>query len=966
MGAWLLAPALALAILAATVAACSQDEIPEIRNNDEQLTVASDAGRPTPPMSQTRQSAQDPDVGESLTDVQQQSPTQAIEQVALAKSPPSANQPVSVVAVDMPPAPSGPFDSNSLKVLANMATRDSRLMLSSLTVLVDETAQRLLPNFTNLARAFTIVVPNDVQHLSIHGVPARPDQSAVEYRGPDGVLLIDASWDTPGLQLPLPEVGVREVDIWVKHGAKTVAYHLRIVRTAPTNAEPPCAANGMGRSEPQPQTVEITSTPVTVPSNPHEYFVLYLRGQSDDDIETPVSVTLGRMGTTTLSERLPALPTDRYRVERFLVADPADIDGDCIDDLTELADLTRLNPLNPTPLFDSPHGVSTIPTRDVFDQLSYHKDQTPDDFAYVKFILLDMETDRPRVYFVNSQQHRYHLSFREAVGLEPSGAGMLSGTIVRHPDRVARNGASAEYHFEFWPYTQYRFDVVERAQTVLAANMPLLEDNLAYYVPSVAIPAYERESASYQKSRVGVVFDENILPELGFVSLNPAEGFGLLRLMDPGERPNPRDIVIYEALPNELPRVAGITTTVPQTPLSHVNLRAAQDGVPNAFIHAALDVTEIGNFVDKYVRYEVTTNGWSMREASRAEVDEFYAASRPVDVQRPQRDLLVTEITPLSEIEFDDWTAFGVKAANLAVLGRLGLPTGAIPDGFAVPFFFYDEFMQHNGFYTEIKSILADSDFQSDLSVQETRLKEFRKLIRGAPMPRWMMDDLAELQASFPEGTSIRCRSSTNNEDLPGFSGAGLYDSRTQHPDEGHIAKCIKQVYASLWNFRAFVERDFHRVDHLSTAMAVLTHPNYSGELANGVAVSFDPVNADPDAYYVNVQVGEDLVTNPMALSVPEEISLPANGEAIFLASSNQTAEGEQIMSNEHLLQFRKHLAAIHEHFEALYNPASDEPFAIEVEFKITADNVLAIKQVRPWIFYDSSSVSPARTLYLP
>ena len=955
MRAWLLT----LAILAATVAACNQDDIPEVHNNDDQLTPASDAGQPTPAMSPTRQSAQDADVGESLTDVQQQSPTQAIEPDASATSTPSDDQPVSAVAEDVPPAPSGPFDSNSLKVLANMATRDTRLMLSSLTVLVDETAQRLLPMFTNAARAFTVAVPNDVQHLSIHGVPARPNQSAVEYRGPDGVLLIDASWDTPGLQLPLPEVGVRDIDIWVKHGAETVAYHLRFVRTAPTNAEPPCATNGIGQRESQPQpqpqsveqSVELASTPLTVPSNPHEYFVLYLRGQSDDDAETPVAVTLGRFGTTTLSERLPALPADRYRVERYRVADPADIDGDCIDDLTELADPTRLNPLNPTPLFDSPHGVSIISTRSAFDQLSYHKDESPDDFAYVKFILLDMETDRPRVYFINSDQHRYHLSFRQAVGLEPSGAGMLSGTIVRHPDRVARNGASAEYHFEFWPYTHYRFDVVERTQTVLAASMPLLKDNLAYYVPEVAIPAYERESASYQESRVGVVFDENILPARGFVSLNPAEGFGFLRFMDPGERPNPRDIVIYEALPNELPRVAGIITTVPQTPLSHVNLRAVQDGVPNAFIHGALDLTEIGNFVDKYVRYEVTTNGWSMREASRAEVDEFYAASRPLDVQRPQRDLSVTEIAPLSEIEFDDWTRFGVKAANLAVLGRLGLPAGAIPDGFAVPFYFYDEFMQHNGFYTEIKSMLADPDFQSDLNVQEDQLQEFRQLIRGAPMPRWMMDDLAELQASFPEGTSIRCRSSTNNEDLPGFSGAGLYDSRTQHPDEGHIAKCIKQVYASLWNFRAFVERDFHRVDHLSTAMAVLTHPNYSDELANGVAVSFDPVNADPDAYYVNVQVGEDLVTNPSALSVPEEVLLRANGEPIFLASSNQTAEGEQIMSNEHLRQLRKHLAAIHEHFKALYNPAPDDPFAIEIEFKITADNVLAIKQVRPWIF---------------
>ena len=64
----------------------------------------------------------------------------------------------------------------------------------------------------------------------------------------------------------------------------------------------------------------------------------------------------------------------------------------------------------------------------------------------------------------------------------------------------------------------------------------------------------------------------------------------------------------------------------------------------------------------------------------------------------------------MSEVGFEDWDAFGVKAANVAVLGTLGFPEGTVPDGFAVPFYFYDEFMKANGLYDRIDEMLADPD----------------------------------------------------------------------------------------------------------------------------------------------------------------------------------------------------------------------------------------------------------------
>ena len=82
---------------------------------------------------------------------------------------------------------------------------------------------------------------------------------------------------------------------------------------------------------------------------------------------------------------------------------------------------------------------------------------------------------------------------------------------------------------------------------VLAASMPLLDNNLAYYpMPARALPLYREEKALYDDSRINVLFEEDILPDVDFIPLNLGEGYGFLRVMSLEERPNPRDIVIYE------------------------------------------------------------------------------------------------------------------------------------------------------------------------------------------------------------------------------------------------------------------------------------------------------------------------------------------------------------------------------------------------------------------------------------
>ncbi len=723
---------------------------------------------------------------------------------------------------------------------------------------------------------------------------------------------------------------------------------------------------------PTPTDVAVSSVPIRVVSTEDDYFVLYVRDQPVVENvvwDIPVLVKRGESGTTTLADNLAPLAASRYRVEKYQVANPADLDGDCVDDIAELNALGLRSPIVKIDPVRGDLGAVTIVNRAAFKKLAYKgtnavSEEDKVNIEYIKFHVCGFDTRYPSFYFQNTNRFKIHLqswSYEPAVLKGCRGTTVKTGVLVYHPNVVAPDGSLGVYRFDMQQHYKVSFKEVAYMYERLAAVLPFLTNNLAYYPTGGKTwgqqADYLAKKSLYDASRVNVLLGGDVVADVPYVPYHEAEGYGLLKVVEPGEVPGPRDVVVLTALPNNLPRVAGVVTTVPQTPLSHVNLRAIQNDVPNAFIRDALneDDSDIHELVGEYVYYKTTKDGHTLRAATKAEVDAHYSSSRPASVQTPTRDLTVKQITSLSNISFDDSDAFGVKASNMAELSKLSsLAAGTVPVGYGVPFYFYDEFMKANGLYGDIQALLSDPDFQSDFAEQEKELKKLRKKIKKATTPAWIITALENMHKTYPEGTSLRYRSSTNNEDLPDFSGAGLYDSKTQDPDEtteDGIDKSIKAVWASLWNFRAFAEREHHRVDHLSTAMGVLVHPNFSDELANGVAVSYDPVKGLADLYYVNTQLGEDLVTNPEVNSLPEEILLAADGTSTVLAYSNLAKSNTLFMSDAQMIQLRNSLKAIHDRFAVLYKVKDGDDFAMEIEFKITSANKLAIKQARPWVF---------------
>ncbi len=599
-------------------------------------------------------------------------------------------------------------------------------------------------------------------------------------------------------------------------------------------------------------------------------------------------------------------------------------------------------------------GVATIPDRKTFESLSYRgpdvmRDSYLADLEFVKFIIEGIGQAEERVYFMNTNNHRAHPRFMPQVGINSRGA--IRGALTYLPLLKAPDGSEGLYTIDFQPNDSYRFEEIAAIVKSLSAKMPILEGKIAFHPLSGNIPQYEEDKEKYSAANLAVHLDED-LREV-FLPLNPAESFGKLRIMGNDARPSPRDIVIYKTLPNQMPRVAGVITEARQTPLSHVNLRAVQDRIPNAFIKGVLKDDLVSSLIGEWVRYRVTPGAYTVERATMAEVEQYFSEMRPKTAQIPQRNLEKKAVLALSEMGFKDSDAFGVKAANLAAMLQFDLPAGSVPQGYAVPFHFYHQFMLHNGLYREVDALLGDDATRKDVDQLTKALKSLRKKIRKGSVPAWMEESLAKVYSRFDPGTPVRCRSSTNNEDLPGFSGAGLYDSFTHNPDEGPLSKTIRQVYASMWNYRAFEEREFYRIDHKMAAMGVLLHPNFKEEQLNGVAVSDDILYETYGNYYVNNQLGEDLVTNPDEDSSPEEILLAwfeKDGHEV-VRKSLEAPENGQLLGNDKLKELRADLTIIHEGFRKLYGFDQNRKFAMEIEYKVTKEGKLVIKQARPWVF---------------
>jgi hypothetical protein len=98
--------------------------------------------------------------------------------------------------------------------------------------------------------------------------------------------------------------------------------------------------------------------------------------------------------------------------------------------------------------------------------------------------------------------------------------------------------------------------------------------------------------------------------------------FGTLRSVRgpvPRGRLSPRDILITDEVPDDLPLVAALITSRFQAPLAHVAVLSTNRGTPDMALRGAIDDARIAALEGRLVRIEVGAQDFTLAAASMAD-----------------------------------------------------------------------------------------------------------------------------------------------------------------------------------------------------------------------------------------------------------------------------------------------------------------------------------------------------------
>jgi hypothetical protein len=528
------------------------------------------------------------------------------------------------------------------------------------------------------------------------------------------------------------------------------------------------------------------------------------------------------------------------------------------------------------------NSLTAVKSQEEFDQIArvYHQGTS---YALPHAMFVIDRRAKNKIYFVNSQRYRFHKDFLLATFLVPRGADIFKPIYIDQDRRFIVGTVAWQKPVEKFTWELWEGDLAD-PELIKLANDTI---NKSFFAPVAYKPNSIRQEDASEKIGIGRVLQDELNKNQEYLALNTGKAVGRIHIiekMDDTVEIGDNEILVLKELPQGLPPVRGVIVAQPSSPLSHINILAKGWNIPNVYIK---DADKLFKEFDTYVySLEANLTDYKLTRASKDEIDKDYASP---DQQIPPANLQIKKLAGLREMRKKDSIIYGSKSANLGEMMHARVAGMIVPDGFTVPFHWYAKFMKENGFNETIDEFTNDLGFVHNPRIRKQKLEEFRNAIVAGKFDAGLRREIIQKWRTQLGSRPVFVRSSSNSEDLPNFSGAGLYSSVANVVKEEELIKAVKKVWASLWKFEAYEARVRNYVSQTDVYMSALIQVGINMS-KGGVMITKDPFDDDnKDAVYISAVCGHNskVVDNT---GLPEQILFnPKSNSVIALTLSDQT-----------------------------------------------------------------------------
>jgi hypothetical protein len=526
------------------------------------------------------------------------------------------------------------------------------------------------------------------------------------------------------------------------------------------------------------------------------------------------------------------------------------------------------------------NSLTEIKSQEEFDTIgrTYHQN-TPYALPHAMFVI-DRKNNN-RIYYVNSQRFKFHKDFLYATGLAPFGTDIYKAAYFAEDRRFIVGTIAWQKTVDKWTWEMWEGDLATAEHMKTATEVI----NKTFFQKVFYKPNSLRQEDASANIGIDRVTQDELNKNQEYLALNTGTAIGrvhIIEKLDDSVEIGDNEILVLKELPITLPPVRGIIVAKPSTPLSHINILAKGWNIPNVYIKDADKLFK--EWDQKWIKLDATLTKYQFKFAEPPDLNQ----APSILPREAPANLAVKKVTGLRQMRAKDSIAFGAKSANLGEMLFARLPGFTVPDGFTVPFYWYDKFIKDNGLDKEIAELLDTYDFIHNPRFRRQKLEELRARIQNGEFDENLRREIVQKWKVQLGGRSVFVRSSSNAEDLPDFSGAGLYSSVPNVKKEAELIDAVKKVWASLWKFEAYEARMRNYVDQQSVYMSALIQLSVDMQ-KGGVMISKDPFDAEnKNAVYMSAVCGHNsnVVNNN---GIPEQVLFnPKSNSVVVMTLSDQ------------------------------------------------------------------------------